>query len=86
MKITKVQKSTFDLSVNTKKKAEKTFLVTLNWYGENVKTYTHAARDKIALSNAMKRLSGKLGITFFAVKIYILNSNKDRWKVKEVLR
>lgn len=84
MKVTKIQKSTFDLSGNEKKK--RTFQIFLNWYGESMNFYTTAITPKSALFNVLRQLSKKLNITFTTVKIYILNPRKDRYKIKEVLK
>lgn len=84
MKITKIEKSIFDLS--GKRPTTKKYKVTLNWFGEVVTIYTHSMTEKSALQNAMRRLGQTLGVSFSRVRVYILNSKHDRWKVKEVER
>ena len=87
MKVTKiipVTPSKFDLSAKKKNQALKLYVVTINWYGENINFHTKSTTEKRALHNAMRRLGKKLQISFYSVRIYVLNSQKDRWKVKEV--
>jgi len=84
MKITKIEKSIFDLS--GKKPKTKKYKVTLNWFGEVTVIYTHSITEKAALQNVMRRLGQTLGVSFSRVRAYILNSQKDRWRVKEVER
>lgn len=85
MKITRIAKIS-NVKPSTEKTKLKTFKITINWYGENVKCFTTATTEKAALFNAMRRLSKQLKFEFSFVKSYVLDPNKDRYKIKEVSR
>ncbi|MCP3924856.1 MAG: hypothetical protein GY714_19940 [Desulfobacterales bacterium] len=84
MQITKIQKSTFDLSAKAKPKAMKSYKVTINWHGERFYFKANSMTEQGALRNAMWGLSKRLQVSYSSVKFHTMDSQKDRWKVKEI--
>jgi hypothetical protein len=54
----------------------KLFEITLNWYGEIHRLYSHAQRASSARANAIQQLSEKLGRTASSVRRYFYEGNR----------
>ena len=47
--------------------------ITINWFGENRKFYSHASNEQQALNNGLRQLSKQTGVNLTTVRAKVLN-------------